>query len=201
MKKFMCFMLAALMLVLGVACDGSSGNGNDDPVKNSGELTADGVERVSLYQWKDNAWYDTDSEDLDEDNWTYDDLKSALADGGRWSMIVVTPKAMRSFNGKKASKVSFTVEADRDVTVYFRVGFYTGDNTVPVTKKVDLKAGVKQDLVFDLNADYVSEKGFQIRFNQVDNTGYLGGYVANSPAFTVWTSAVYKVTNLKCYID
>lgn len=196
MKKFVCFMLAALMLVLGVACDG--GSGNDDPVKSSGELTADGVESIILYQWKENAWYGTDREAVDKDDWTYDDLKSALAAGGRWRWIAVEPKAMRSFEGKKATKISFTIESDRDVVVIF-AGRYNTTGDEDVFQKVELKAGVAQSVTLVLNKDYQSNTAFQVRWFRTEQENNRLG--ANSDAFTAWSAAVYKVTDLKCYID
>ena len=199
MKKFVCFMLAALMLVLGVACgDGGSGNGNDDPAKSSGELTADGVESVILHQWEENAWYATDWETIDKDDWSYDDLKSALAAGGRWEWVVVTPKAMRSFNGKKATKISFTVESDRDVVVIF-AGKYNTEVAFDAFQKVELKAGVSQNITLVLDKGYQSNTSFQIRWYRTEQEDNRWG--ANSDAFTSWTAAVYKITNLKCYIE
>lgn len=196
MKKFVCFMLAALMLVLGVACDG--GSGNDDPVKSSGELTADGVESIILYQWKENAWYGTDREAVDKDDWTYDDLKSTLAEGGRWNWINIEPKAMRSFNDKKATKISFSIESDRNITVYIAC-CYQCKGCTTVIKKVDLEVGVKQNLTFELNEDYQSGSSFDVRIWQSESE--TNPYIANNLSFTDWTTAAYKITNLKCYVE
>ena len=201
MKKILCFMLAALMLVLGVACDGGTGDGgNTDPIQNDGVLTAEGIKDVRLYEWNVDARRGTDSTGIysvDAGNATdYDGFLSYLSSGCRVFYFQVSPKITQSTTGKKATKISFYIESDRDVTLTIQAVYSSDIENKPI-QTVSLKAGVKQNVSFALDAELKYDKRFDVTFYQNNDCSYE----YTKASFESWSQTVYKITDLKCYVQ
>lgn len=201
MKKILCFMLAALMLVLGVACDGGTGDGgNTDPVQNDGVLTAEGIKSIRLCEWNVGARRGTDATGVynvdagnEED---YAGFLSYLSSGCRVVYFQIHPKITQSTTGKKATKISFDIESDRDVTLTIQAVYCSDLENKPV-QTVSLKAGEKQSISFTLDAELKYDKPFDVTFYQNNDCSYE----YTKASFESWSQTVYKITDLKCYVQ
>ena len=190
MKKILSLLLIAVMLLAClVACGDDS-----ERISSSGELGDDALKDFFVDAWNEGASKNGDSQTVvtSSDGKTFSEFKDILAQGGRFLWFSFRIKDVKELEGKKLSKITFTIEADRDVSVFFsaRCG---ADKDVPY-QEVKLTANTVKNVTIDFEnyADYAG-KLCSIYFGDDAKTGYAYG----TAAFEQWSQAEYKITNFK----
>ena len=192
MKRLISFVLLLTLLVLSfTACNGES----DKPVESNGKISEDafsGKCNVTFWEGTKGVQEDADLNGL----LTYDELKSKLMTGGRiWSFSADVPEHSEEISLEDFKRVKFTIEADRNVTVYISAG--RGELGVVGATKYELQAGkAKKIEVFGA----VNEKSvdYRVVISPTEN-GIKGEYNYKTEAFKEWYQTNYKITDLEFY--
>ncbi len=197
MKKTLCLLLSVLILTVAfVSCDKG---GDDDRVAATGEIGADAVKNLGLTVWtgdgkkSDAVEYPMNS----GDDTTYEQLKTNLAQGKRiknWSFRL---KNIKDLEGKTLTKVSFTIEADRDVTLTIAAKYPDFDYC---TKTISLTANDSQTVEIPLDYAINTDNPFWLHFWRIaEGEKSVEHYVYNTDELGEWSQTVYKVTDFKLF--
>ena len=195
MKKILCVILSVLLLTFTfAACDGGS-SGNGDRINNfTGEIKADGLNNFSIGVFTGEDGKERDRKSLDIDENSYEDFVRALAQGNRIMSFRGKIKGIKEFDGKKLTKISFDIEADRDVSSTLSIeNAYTNQQ-----KTINLTENSKQSVAFEFDAS-IKPDGLFWSFTIASTPDGEIDYEADTHA--EWSQTQYKITNLKIYCE
>ena len=188
LKKIISAVLLIATLVLTLAsCDGK----NDEPVQNNGKISEDFLRGSYGQKWEGS----NGSLDLDGINGSFEELKTILATGGRFWYFGTQPvKYSEEISLEDFKRVKFTIEADRDVTVYLTAG--QGGRNITNAKMYELKAGVPTNI----NLEGVDNTGvYYYVVISPTSEGVKGEFDYRTNAFKEWYQTNYKITNLEYF--
>ena len=192
LKKIISTVLLIATLVLALA----SCNGGDEGIKNNGLLDESVFDKAGVHLWKgDGREVQFDAE---VGTMPWEQVKEKLTSGGRLGWFNFYFKY--AVVNKTITKVKFTIEADRNVTVCF-AGSHIGVNDALMTalKTVSLNAGEKTEVV--LEPDYfvdIKYANFQITLFPDNTRNY---YKLSEAERVEWAKTVYKITNIELYAE
>ncbi|MBO5416757.1 MAG: hypothetical protein J6A83_09030 [Clostridia bacterium] len=191
-KRIVAVLLLVSTLVLALA----SCNGGDEGIKNNGLLDESLFDagRYSTFNRTVGAYINHDS--VGKQSWGT--VKNDLAEGRKVATFSFYFK--RAVVDKTITKVKFTIEADRNVSVCFagsRIG--VNDALTTVLKTVSLNAGEKTDVVLEPNY-FVDIKypTFNVGIYPDDTRNYRA---LSDADYLEWNQTVYKITNIELYAE
>lgn len=195
MKRAFCVTLALMMLLCMLA---SCKKDNEDTITPTGEVGAEAIKNPDLYVWTGDGKKSDSVSDLMSDDATYEQLKAELAKGNRMKYWVFSLKNLKDFEGKKLTKVSFVLEADRAVTLTVSVGYST---YADCDKTITLEANKAQTVEIELNECYFkNDAGLFVHFYQkAEGKKAADHYGYNTDELGEWSQTVYKVTDFKLF--
>lgn len=196
--KGISLILVILMLAFSLA---SCGKGDEKKVSLTGEIGGDAMKDFGLYVWTgdgnksgsfDDFWNYSDA--------TYEQLISALAQGNRIKKWIFNLKSVKEFEGKSLTKVSFTLEADRAVTLTINAR-YAG--LADFKKTVTLEANKPQKIEIAFTGFAIDQDmPFSVTFWRLaEGTKDAEHYLYNTAEQGEWSQTIYKVTDFKLFCD
>lgn len=200
-KKTLCiiFVLITLSFTL-ISCGDNGGTVNTL----TGELTAESFRNFYGYVWTGAGLKEDNREDLiPNDEQDYNVFLDALASGRRIKNFFIPVRDLSDLEGKKFTKISFTLEADRDVTLTIAVDTVKPRN---YKKTVTLTANQPQNIeIVITNPVEIAGECVCVDFYRIADipNPYATGahYFYNSPELGEWSQTIYKVTDLKIFCE
>lgn len=197
--KGISLILVVLMLAFSLA---SCGKGDEKKVSLTGEIGADAMKKFSVMVWTGEGNKSDSVEYLmrsGDDN-TYEQFINMLGQGNRINEVLFGLKDIKELEGKNLTKVSFTLEADRAVTLTINAR-YAG--LADFNKTVTLEANKPQKIEIAFTGYTMEqEMPFRVTFWRLaEGTKDAEHYLYNTAEQGEWSQTIYKITDFKLFCD
>lgn len=197
--KGISLILVVLMLAFSLA---SCGKGDEKKVSLTGEIGGDAMKNFGVRVWTGEGNKSGLYEYLmsSSDQITYEQFVNMLSQGNRIKEVMFRLKDIKDLEGKSLTKVSFTLEADRAVTLTINAK-YAG--LADFNKTVTLEANKPQKIEI-MFTGYAIDGDMPILFTfwrlAEGQTG-AEHYQYNDAEQGAWSQTIYKITDFKLFCD
>lgn len=194
------FSLLLAVLILAVSLASCGGKDNDRVSALTGQIGADAMQDFGVYAWTgagntSDAW-----EVVSPSKATYEQFTEWLAKGTRLRKWDHRLQWVKELEGKSLTKASFTLEADREVTLTISVRYAAQERG---TKTVTLEANKPQKIEFNFTECLVDrDKPLSVTFWRLpEGKNWTDHYQMNSSEQSEWSQTIYKVTDYKLFCN
>lgn len=196
------FSLLLAVLILAVSLASCGGKDNDRVSALTGQIGAGAMQNFGVRAWRgEGNTSDAIEGVLDySSKTTYEQFTDILAKGTRMTKWGHRLKWVKELEGKSLTKASFTLEADRAVTLTVCVQ-YAG--LEQFTKTVTLEANKPQKIEIEFTG-YAIDRDKPIGFTfwrLPEGKNWTDHYKMNSSEQSEWSQTIYKVTDYKLFCN
>lgn len=195
------FSLLLAVLILAVSLASCGGKDNDRVSALTGQIGAGAMQNFQVHDWTgagntSDAWEVV----LSPSKSTYEQFTDILAKGTRLTKWLHGLKWVKELEGKSLTKASFTLEADRAVTLTINVRYAAQERG---TKTVTLEANKPQKIEFNFTECLVDrDKPLSVTFWRLpEGKNWADHYQMNSSEQSEWSQTIYKVTDYKLFCN